>query len=319
MSKFSLIFLTWIAFLSLCTRAGAVEPFSAECKLTLAASVPITLAQGHVNVPVTVNGRARVFAVDTGAFTSAINEQVVAEQGIKTYGIHGGVHVRDVGQEDAKLYATLDEFVIGNQRAQSARMMVMTAAGVDGLIGPDYLRNFDLDFDFAAGTLNLFRHHPCHGRAVYWTDDYFVVPMDVTDQGHIRIDVMLDGKPIRAMIDTGAVATLIGQPLAQSDFNVDTAQDSDGAADLVTMTGASGGSLKVVRHRFAGLQIGGINIKNPVLGITTEEQSFHPDYSGLLLGMRELHNLHLYVAYQERKLYVSRANADASDPARTQH
>ena len=319
MSKFSLIFLTWIAFLSLCTRAGAVEPFPAECKLTLAATIPITMAHGHIDVPVTVNGRARTFGIDTGAFTSTVNEQVVAEQGIKTHGIHRNVHIRDVGEEDAKLYATLDEFIIGNQKAQDARMEVMKTSEVDGLIGPDYLRNFDLDFDFAAGTLNLFRHHPCHGRAVYWTDDYFVVPMDVTDQGHIRIDVMLNGKPIRAMIDTGSPLTLIGQPVAQSGFGVDPAKSNvDGAAG-VTLTGMSGGTLSAKPYRFDGLQIGGINIRNPVLGITTEGKGFHPDYSDLLLGMRELHNLHLYVAYQERKLYVSRANADASDPARTQH
>src|SRR5262249_37753039 len=151
--------------------------------------VPIDPAHGHVNVPVQVNGRSRTFAIDTGAFTSAISRSVVAEQDIKTYGIRG-VRIQDVGKKTAELYATLDEFIIGNQKAQSARMMVMEPGGTDGLVGPDYLRNFDLDFDFATNTLNLFRHHPCSGRAVYWTDDYFVIPMDVTDQGHIRIDVM---------------------------------------------------------------------------------------------------------------------------------
>lgn len=299
--------------------AKAVEPFPADCKLTLAATVPFTLQHGHVNVPVTVNGRPRTFIVDTGGFTSAVSNTVVEEQGIKTYGIRGNVRLQDAGHKSAELYATLDEFVIGNQKARSARMMVMEPGGIEGLIGPDYLRNFDLDFDFASGTLNLFRHHPCSGRAVYWTDDYFVIPMDVTDQGHIRIDVMLEGKPIRAMIDTGSPVTLIGQTVAQSDFNVDMSQVNVDGATATTLTGASGGELNAVPHRFTGLQIGGINIKNPILGITTNERGFHFDYSRLLLGLRELHNLHLYVAYQERKLYFSRANANAGDPARGQH
>jgi predicted aspartyl protease len=299
-------------------QARAVEPFPAECKLSLAATVPIDPADIHVKVPVTVNGQRHIFAVDTGAFTSAVSQAVVTEQNIKIYGIRGGMQIQDIGRKHAERYATLDEFVLGNQRAQSARMMVMEAAGVDGLIGPDYLRNYDLDFDFATNTLNLFRHHPCSGRAVYWTDDYFVVPMDVTDQGHIRVDVLLDGKPIRAMIDTGAPFTLIGQETAQNDFHVDMGQANVEGVGADTLYGMNGGTLNAVTRRFTGLQIGGIGIKNPILAISTE-RDFKSDYTSLLLGMRELRHLHLYIAYQERKLYFSRAAANASDPARVQH
>ena len=299
-------------------QAGAVEPFPAECKLSPAATVPIDPADIHVKVPVTVNGQKRVFAVDTGAFTSAVSQSVVTAQNIKVYGIRGGMQIQDIGRKHAERYATLDEFVLGNQRAQSARMMVMEAPGVDGLVGPDYLRNYDLDFDFATNTLNLFRHHPCSGRAVYWTDDYFVVPMDVTDQGHIRVDVLLDGKPIRAMLDTGASFTLMGQETAQNDFHVDVRKVNVEGVGAGTLSGASGGALNAVLHRFDGLQIGGIQIKNPILAMSTD-RDFKSDYTDLLLGMRELRHLHLYVAYQERKLYFSRADANASDPARARH
>ncbi|HWY66442.1 MAG TPA: aspartyl protease family protein [Rhizomicrobium sp.] len=300
-------------------RARAVEPFPAECKLGLAATVPINLENGHVIVPVTVNGYPRAFAIDTGAFTSAVSKSVVAEQDIKTYGIHKDVELEDSGHKKAELYATLEEFVIGNQKAKSARMAVMEPGSGDGLIGPEYLRNYDLDFDFAAGTLNLFRHHPCSGRAVYWTDDYFVVPMDVTDQGHIRIDVSLDGKPVRAMIDTGAAVTVIGKAVAQSEFNVDIDKVNVEGGGVFTLSGMNGGEQGAVPHRFTSLQIGGISIKNPVLAISTKERGVQFDYTRLVLGMPELHNLHLYIAYQERKLYFSRAAANASDPARVQH
>jgi len=311
------LMLSLAALLAPAGPAQALQPFPAECKLTLAASVPITFSRNHVLLPVTVNGKARVFAIDTGAFTSAVSDGVVAEQGIKTFGIRDGVEIGDLGHETAKLYATLDEFIIGNQRARDARMMVMKTEGVDGLVGPEYLRRFDLDFDFARQTLNLFRHHPCHDRAVYWTDDWFVVPMDVTDQGHIRVDVMLDGKPLRAMLDTGAAATIIGAPVAQSDFGVDMDHSNIEGAKMTPMSGANGGTLDALPWRFGGLRLSGINLKNPVLGVSTE--SFHSDYSSLLLGMDQLRKLHLYVAYDERKLYFSRANAGPDDPARTDH
>lgn len=230
--KLKSLFLAIAGLFPLAIPAGAVEPFAAECKLTLAASVPITLAHSHVEVPVTINGRGRTFLIDTGAFTSAVSEQVVAEQQIRTFGIHDNVHIDDAGGKKAELYVDVDEFVIANQKAHDARMMVMNAAGVDGLVGPDYLRNFDLDFDFANGTLNLFRHHPCHGRAVYWTDDYFVVPIDVTDDGHIRVDVTLDGKPMRALLDTGAAVTVLGQSVAETDFGLEAGKSNLDAAGL---------------------------------------------------------------------------------------
>jgi len=319
MNHFRDLALSAIALLISCSTAGAVEAFPADCKLTLAATVPIGLEGGHFTVPVTVNGHARTFIIDTGGLTSAISPSIVAEQGIKTYGIHAGTDIQDIAHKKAELYVTLDELVIGNQKARNARMMVLDDIGVEGLIGPEYLRNFDLEFDFAAGTLNLFRPHPCKDRAVYWTDDYFTLPMDVTDQGHIRIDVSLDGKPLRAMIDTDAPVTVIGQAIARSDFDVDPSQVNVDGATAGKIIGGNGGEMGAVPHRFTGLRLGGINIKNPILAIATVERGFHADHSSLLLGMRELHNLHLYVAYQERKLYFSRANAGAADPARVPH
>ncbi len=305
--------LACLGLVCLSSGAGAVEAFPAECRLTLAASLPITMARGHITVPVRVNGILRSFAIDTGGFASSITQAVVSEQNLKTYGIHHA-HLRDIGGNDAELYASVDTLLIGNQKDDNARLMVMDTGGLaDGLIAPDLLRNFDVEIDFANAVVNLFRPHPCSGRAVYWTDDYFTLPMDVTEQGHIRVDVMLDGKPMRALVDTGSPATLIGKDTAQSDFKVDQAQGNVENAAAGTMTGSSGGAIDAVPHRFTSLQLGGINIKNPVLLLASSDRNWRDEYSGLLLGMRDLRNFHLYVSYRERKLYLSRANAGAAD------
>jgi predicted aspartyl protease len=126
---------------------------------------------------------------------------------------------------------------------------------------------------------------------------------------------MLDGKPVRAMVDTGAPATLIGQATALGDFQADMHQNNVDNSTAGTMTGASDGEIDAVPHRFATLQLGGINIRNPVLLIASSDKAWRGDYAGLLLGMRDLRNFHLYIAYQERKLYLSRANATAADHA----
>ena len=80
-----------------------------------------------------------------------------------------------------------------------------TAGVLDGTLAPDLLRNFDVEFDFASHTMNLFRPHSCDGKAAYWTGQYIAIPMEITPAGHTRVDVTLDGETRRRiLVDTPA-------------------------------------------------------------------------------------------------------------------
>jgi predicted aspartyl protease len=281
-------------------RAFAVDPWPGECKLTLAAGLPMTQTSSlRITVPVDVNDRHRNFAIDTGGFASAIDPGIVAEQNLPLFGIHGNVSLRDVGGKKAAQYARIDRLTLDHLRAQDARLMVLDAQGdTDGILAPDYLRNFDVELDMADKQVNLFRPHPCSDRAVYWTGDYAVLPMDVTTQGHIRIDVTLNGQTLRAMIDTGSERTLIGADTAKSLFGID-AVFSEGK-----IRGGSGGTVRAVAEKFATLTIGGNTISDPLLEVTSQE-AWARDGARILLGMDMLQRFHMLIAYRERKFYLS--------------
>src|SRR6185503_3006877 len=114
--------------------------------------------------------------------------------------------------------------------------------GIDGFIAPDYLRNFDLDFDFAGGTLTLFRPGACGGHPP-GAVEFAALEMGVTEEGHIPIPVTLDSKRYCALVDTGAGTSCINEGAA-SDFGVKLGERRG------TVRGAANGVLEVEPHEF---------------------------------------------------------------------
>jgi hypothetical protein len=236
---------------------------------------------------------------------------VVESQGLKTREISDNLIISGIGGQKAERYAIADTLTIAHLRAKDVRLVVQpfpANSDEDGVIAPDYLRNFDIEFDFANKKLNLFRPHSCSDHAVYWTDRFTALPMDITPQGHIRVRAVLDGEDLEAMVDTGSPATLIGTRTATSKFNIGS------PAAGVTLTGSTGGSTFATLHRFHSLQLGNITINNPPLLVSSDEAAWRSDYSGLLLGLQELSKFHVYIAYRARTMYLSPIPSYQSPP-----
>jgi predicted aspartyl protease len=280
--------------------ARADEGWPAECKLALVASLPFSIKHGHVIVAVEINGVPRSFVIDTGGFLSSVTAKVAEDQGLKTHEISDHLSITGIGGERAKRYAIADTLMIGRLRASDVRLVVQPQApdGEDGVLAPEYLRNFDLDFDFANHTLNLFRPHPCNDHVVYWTNQFTALPLDVTAQGHIRMLSGLDGKEMETLIDTGSPTSLIGA-LAASRFDVDTSTMN------LTIHGVTGGSTSASMHRFHSLKLGNIDIQNPPLIVAKDGAGWRDEHCDLLLGLLELSKFHVYVAYNAKTIYLS--------------
>ena len=276
------------------------------CDAQPVAALPMVLLNGKILVIVQANGQSSFFAIDTGGFASSVSENLAARLKLKTFPIRTYMELRDFGEARADKYALLDSLQIGNLKAGADRYMVADLGpGIDGLIAPDYLRNFDLDFDFAASRLTLYKPGACSGHPPGATA-FSAVDMDVSDQGHMRIPVLLDGKRVRAMVDTGAASTYLTATVARGSFDV-----AMGAAKG-TVRGAANGTLAVAPHEFATLQIGDFTQKTPTIGLV-ERDSFE-NSAPLLLGMAQLRGFRFYVAYRERRMYVSQRPAQAAPP-----
>lgn len=169
-------------------------------------------------IGVQVNGTPRDFIIDTGGFASSISAKVAEQLHLPLVGIHN-VAIVDAGGKEAAHFTTVKTLEIGKLQAKDIQLMVM-APSLEGSIAPDLLRNFDLEIDLPNRTLNFFHPHPCTDKAVYWTDKYSSVGIDVTKDGHICVPVELNGRSLYAMLDTGAPISMLAADIAASRFDV---------------------------------------------------------------------------------------------------
>ena len=169
-------------------------------------------------------------------------------------------------------------------------------------LSPDIMAGYETEFDFANNKFNLYSRDHCPGKVVYWTTSpYAVVPMRMPDNLHIDLDVMLDGKPFRAVLDTGSSRSVVRMEAAQSAFGIK--DDDPGLKPL-------NDSKRFYSYPFKTLSLEGLTINNPALLVaprsTVRMSDSDPE---IILGMGVLRQLHLFIAYGEQKLYITPATS----------
>lgn len=297
----------WIAALALLAAACPAWA-QQDCRLQIAASLPMTLERANViTVPAEVEGKPVRLIVDTGSPASGLRESMVEEAKLnyeiskrwERYRIFGGVKI--------SRNATLKNFKLGNLQASGITMLLIpreehVLKTMDGILGGNVLTQYDVDFDFAKAKMNLFLPHRCEGQAVYWTqNEEAIAKVPFKYDGHIRIEVMLDGKKIKATLDTGASITVLDKENYMPEFGL--TETSPG------MTNVSPPDAQYPRYLypFKTLSFGGVTVDHPKVTFVSQKYSRNDDYN-MLIGMDVLRNLHLYIAYNEKMLYITSAS-----------
>jgi predicted aspartyl protease len=320
---------------------AAVSPAFADCPpLTLITSVEMRFGNDNrVYVPVKINGTDKTMLVDTGGFFTEITSAAAAEMNLQTR--HTGVEVVGLAGDTTDTAVTTS-FALGNLRASSMDFMIMPGGhqlaadveGAAGILAPNLLRSYDADFDFGNRKFNLLSQDHCEGKVIYWpADAVAVVPISLDSGGSINFPVELDGVNLNAILDTGASESVLNLDVATDRFNIHPGDSDTPAAGH--MQGRD--KATTYTHRFKSLSFEGIAIGNPSFRIIpdlvrykmhnpldTVSNDTHikdPSYKTLddmIVGMDVLRRLHVYVAYKEKKLYITPASpAPPAPPAAT--
>lgn len=276
------------------------------CTLNKLASLDLAMEPtGILGVPLTIDSQPVRFTIDTGALMSIVSDSIVDELKLdrKTIPIEftlpGGVKTHTE--------ATTHTFTIGGLTAHGFGLAVMPASAFvdfesDGLLGPDILSNYDVDFDFAHAKFNLFSQDHCEGKVVYWAKDgaFARIPFSFVDHLHIAAPVVLDGKDVTAVIDTGAEQTMMSLSTART-LGIDVT-----AANVTKEKGSINGTAEamIYHYPFSSLSLQGITISHPDIAIIPD---FNLTGAQIVLGVETLRRLHLYIAYKEKALYVTPA------------
>lgn len=303
----------------------ASSAFADDCKLGRIASVDFT-DDGAIIVPASVEGTTVSMAIDTGSEASAIDPVVASNLHLVENRIYQDMMYNTKGEQFSYM-AVFHTFKMGELHADDMKVLVwpspIWAGRVAGLVGGDVLRNYDVDIDFGSHKVNFFSQNHCEGKVVYWTsDNVAVVPVHVLRSGHIIAPVTLDGHPVDATIDTGSTHSVLSMEFASSVLGL-TSQSPD-----MTKVGEMSGAVRtaVYRHTFKTLGLEGLTIGSPTMLIRDNLMKYSltqgphigsrfssadvtTGITDLQLGMNELRQLHLYIAYKEQKLYITPASA----------
>jgi hypothetical protein len=281
-----------------------------------------------MTVPVTVNGKQKKFLLSTSEPVTMVSQAMVRDLSLPETTYMAGARELNVrgsnSADDARIRVRVAELALGTQKGSGLQFLVSedrelsNTKPYDGILASDLFSNVDLDMDFGARRLNYFGPNHCAGNVVYWSQKpVAIVPATVTGS-KISVPVMIDGQKIDAVIDTGAAHTSMRRDIAELTFGfkADTPQMMP-AGDLRDGHGAA-----VYSHAFQALSLEGVDVKNPAILIQTNAmvrnresgialgsraQSTEPRPPDLTIGMDLLHQLHVYFASSEKKLYVTAA------------
>jgi predicted aspartyl protease len=282
---------------------------ASHCSLPQYASIDFaTLADGMISLPGAVDGHRGGFLLDTGGFSGVLSWGTAKQlshpiQNSYVEGVFAGGTALDSA-------VVANRFELGPLSFANVRFLVAPDRMIDpelvGNIQPHSMSNVNFEIDFLKGKFNVFGPSACLGHDAYWTHDaYAKVPMDVSHEGHISVEARLDGKPVNVIIDTGAQNSIMSLKAARRLFDIDEKNPGFkplGSTNVNNMVTAS-----TYRWPFASLTFEGIEIKNPdILIMDTGADSRAAE---LVVGIGVLRQLHLYIAYDERMLYLSAAEA----------
>jgi predicted aspartyl protease len=297
-----------------------VSPASAEqCQLKLIASLDmIENPYGELLMPIGIAGTSQTMLLDTAGASGSLTVEVADVLKLKHKDMSAAVSVYGSLGEKYDRYVTVPSVNIGPVIAQNVNFLLIHKMGMAaGTIGPDVLRSFDIDLDFGKKKVNFFSPDHCKGQVVYWTGSYVAMPMKISESGHIEITASLDNHDLQTTFDTGTTHSTLSLPIARSLFDVD---EKSANVTQVRNTDAN----PIYRTNFKSLSLQGISVPNPTVDLIPDAMYVRanqevpdrerylpglPHVPDLILGMDVIHQLHVYIAYQEHMLYLTAADA----------
>jgi hypothetical protein len=265
--------------------------------------------------PAQSDGGAGAFSVGTAAVTD-----IDGTARGRSYGsmIGGGASGNATAIYDARgrmfhSWADAAPFTLGSMQTDHVQFVVtdIPEPGSGGILSSGFFQKYDVDLNFQAGRFNMFASNHCNGEVMYWRAPGMAkLPFRFQD-GRIVVRVVLDGREMDALIDTGA-------PSSEMQFD-------DPDSFFYRRSNAPGVMREINgehSYNFGVLSFGTVAIYHPHLVLTHAEQMGgalsslqtgtllrnigHTSLQPVLtLGIDLLRMLHLYIAFKERMIYVT--------------
>jgi predicted aspartyl protease len=277
-----------------------------SCRVERQAALPLLFGgRGPMLVAAKINGSPVSMVVDTGAQWTAITPDTMTRLQLPPDAWNGGLHRGVADSFSNHINAITRSFEVGGMTIEGRSLSVVPlsfGAGVQpplaGLLGADFLYHFDLDIDLPHGALTLYRHAEC-GSVPPWAAAGAAIPLLKSAPNRLFLWLSVDGRPFRAILDTGATISLITRPNAlRAGVSPATLE-----RDPTLSTGGLGTQQSAVRlHEFASMQIGRQRFESVRLAVGGRVLGG----GDMLLGLDFLRGRRVWVSYAARQMFIAR-------------
>jgi predicted aspartyl protease/Flp pilus assembly protein TadD len=277
------------------------------CTLGRVAELPIAMSGTRPIITAKINNQEARFVLDSGAFFSMMSAATAAEFNLRLRAAPFGFRLEGIGGSATAEVTTVKEFGIAGALIHNVEFLVGggEAGGGVGLIGQNFLEQWDVEYDFAKGVVRLFKPEGCRKyRLAYWLtpgQSFSTMEIDAVARGrwHTIGEGYVNGQKIRVMFDSGAYTSILSLKAAA---RAGIKTDSPGVTEAGYSSGIGRAIVKNYIATASSFKIGdGEEIKNARLRIADLDL---PD-TDMLLGSDFFVSHHIFVSNSQRKLYLT--------------
>lgn len=249
-------------------------------------------------LPARIGERPTRALIDTGSNWSLIQTRLVNELGLKVRSLAGEPYV-DVAGGQIRRLVTIPRLSLGALDFSGDFIVLPNDVGAPyGVaIGAAMLSRFDVEIDVTAGAVAFHGPDSACREQVLAAGEWVELPFDFDEQIP-ELVAQVDGSPVRAVLDTGASRSLMDLRLAKRLFGL--TPTSQGVSWRGMHALSSGLKLPLYAYTFKRLGVGNLSFDN--VEILLGDFDIVP----FTLGMSELKELHLYLAFKRRVIYARR-------------
>ena len=291
-----------------CLGISALLPSQAwagGCHLSDYGTFPVEMLGGRATTMVKINGKDTRFIFDTGAFFSTMSLANASSLGLKLESAPFGYRINGIGGAANVQQAHVKEFGILGATLNNVDFIVGGTDTGDGLLGANLLDFADLEIDLAHGKLTLFKAEHCDKAPLaYWVKDgnYNVADIEPASNKFDRrtfLTVTINGKHVRALLDSGAYATVLSRPAAERIGVHFDAPDTKAGRNAY---GIGAKQVKTWTVSIDSFSVGSETIQHSQMQAIDGRIG---DGTDMLLGVDFLLAHHLFIANSQRKVYFT--------------
>jgi predicted aspartyl protease/tetratricopeptide (TPR) repeat protein len=284
----------------------AGQAWADGCHLKSYGTLPVEMLGDRATTMVKINGTDTRFILDTGATFNMMSSANAASLGLRLEPVPMGYRITGIGGSANVQQAHVKEFGILDTTLKNIAFIVGGTDAGHGLLGANLLDIADLEIDLAHGKMTLFKPEHCDKASLaYWAKDgnYNIADIESSRDGFDRrtlLNVTINGKKVRAVLDSGAPATLLTRDAAErAGINFNSPDVKAGGRTY----GVGGKQFKTWTVGIDTFSVGTETIQHSQMQVI--DGSIGDGSTDMLLGVDFILAHHMFIANSQKKAYFS--------------